>query len=44
MSSEEVQERLKSLLSSTKFPRCFCAQFLHLSGQLINTDMDSSKL
>lgn len=42
VSSEEVQERLKSLLSSAKFPLHFCAQLLHFPGQLIIMDMDSS--
>lgn len=34
-SSGEVQERLKILLSSAKFPCSFCAQFLHFPRQLI---------
>ena len=44
VSSGEVQERLKSLRRSTKFPRSICAQSLHFLGQLINMKVDGSKL
>lgn len=41
LSGGEVQERLKILLSSAKFPCSFCAQFLHFPGQLIIMSGDS---
>ena len=43
VSRGEVQERLESLRSSTKFPSSIRALFLHFLGQLINTKVEGSK-